>query len=139
MRRACSMRNSARRLPESVSEIAEVVGREKALALIGSLPQAGSRSWRVCLYVPKQLTTIEHPLVRSLGWNDANRLVWAFSGMILQPSNCRFLARELRLRVVWQMSRDGHSLAEIAQGVDLSQARVREILAGKPPEDEGGQ
>ena len=131
------MRHNERRLPESVQEIADVIGREKALSLIGSLPQAGSRSWRVCLYVPKRLPSTDHPLVRTLGWRDANRLVWAFSGMILQPSNCRFLVREARYRVVWQMSRDGHSLADIAQGVELSPARVREVLAGKPPEEWG--
>ena len=38
------------RLPESVQEIAEVIGRDKALEFIGKLPVSGSRSWRVCVY-----------------------------------------------------------------------------------------
>ena len=85
------------RLPESVQEIAEVIGREKALEFIGRLPTSGSRAWRVCVYIPKRLPA-DHKLVEMLGWHDAKRLVDAFSGMILQPSNCRFLHRQHRNR-----------------------------------------
>ncbi len=70
-------------LTECVDEIAKVIGRDQALQLISALPQSGSRAWRVCIYVPKALPSVDHPLVRILGWKDANRLVNAFSGMIL--------------------------------------------------------
>jgi hypothetical protein len=125
----------AQPLPESVAEIAEVIGREQALHLIGSLPQSGSRAWRVCVYIPKRLTHVDHPLVRILGYRDAQKLVRAFSGMILQPSNCRFLARAARNRRIWEMAGDGLSVTEIAHGVDLSAYWVREILRGEPPEE----
>ncbi len=117
-------------LPESVAEIAEVIGRDQALHLIGSLPQSGSRAWRVCIYVPKRLPSVDHKLVRILGWKDANRLVRAFSGMILQPSNCRNIVRAARNRRIREMAKEGYSVREIAHGVDLSIYRVREILSG---------
>jgi hypothetical protein len=117
-------------LPDSVAEIAEVIGRDQALHLIGSLPQSGSRAWRVCIYVPKRLPSVDHPLVRVLGWKDANKLVNAFSGMILQPSNCRFIVRAARNRRIREMAAEGCSVKEIAHGVDLSVDWVREILSG---------
>ncbi|WP_170326735.1 hypothetical protein [Ruegeria arenilitoris] len=111
-----------------MAEIAEVIGRDQALHLIGSLPQSGSRAWRVCFYVPKRLPAVDHQLVRILGWEDANKLVSAFAGMILQPSNCRFIVRAARNRRIREMAEEGCSVKEIAHGVDLSIDRVREIL-----------
>ncbi len=116
------------RLPESVQEIAEVIGREKALEFIGRLPTSGSRAWRVCVYIPKRLPA-DHKLVEMLGWHDAKRLVDAFSGMILQPSNCRFLHRQHRNREIVRMEAEGMPVADIADAVELSTYRVREILA----------
>jgi len=116
------------KLPQSVAEIAEVIGRENALALIGKLPQAGSRRWRVCLYIPKTIGP-DHSLVRLLGWHDAVAMVGAFSGMILQPSNCARIYRRYRKCQVLRMAAEGLSAVEIADIVDLSVYRTREIIA----------
>lgn len=120
-------------LPPSLAEIAEVIGREKALLLVGSLPQSGSRPHRKCLYVPKRMP-VDHWLVRQLGWDDAVKFQSAFSGMILQPSNARFWARGLRDDRILQLYRDGVPVAEIAEELGLSVYRVREIIAGQSPE-----
>jgi len=125
------------KLPPSVAEIADVIGREQALHLIGALPRSGTRAWRVCVYIPKTLPSLDHPLVRILGYRDAKRMIRAFSGMILQPSNCKNIARGARNRRIFEMSTQGMSVREIAEGVDLSPYRVREILAGNPPEARG--
>ena len=124
------MRDLARPLPESVAEIAEVIGREKALEFVGNLPQAGKRPWRVCVYIPKTLPA-NHRLVELLGWHDAARMVSAFSGMILQPSNCRYLEREARWRRVLELAAEGAPEDEIADHIGLSVDRVREIIAGR--------
>jgi len=116
-------------LPESVAEIAEVLGREKALSFIGRLPVSGSRAWRVCVYIPKRLPA-DHKLVHMLGWHDASRLCEAFAGMILQPSNCRFLHRQHRNREIRRMDAEGMPVPDIADVVELSTYRVREIIAG---------
>lgn len=118
------------KLPESVAEIAEVIGREQALHLIGSLPQAGRRRWRVCLYVPATLRP-SHPLVKTLGWHDAMKMVRAFGGMILQPSNCRFIAKRARDQRIRELADAGLSTREIAAQFDISADWVREILRGK--------
>ena len=119
-------------LPESIEEIAEVIGRDKAFMLIGQLSQAGKRSWRVCLYVPKKLP-LDHPLVYLLGYHDAKKLAWAFAGMNLQPSNGKGIYRAYRNREIRRMSYEGVEVADIAEAVDLSTYRVREILNNEGP------
>jgi hypothetical protein len=121
-------REMVARLPESVQEIAEVIGRDKALEFIGKLPVSGSRSWRVCVYIPKRIS-LDHKLVELLGWQDACKMVYAFSGMILQPSNCRFIHRKHRDREIMRMLNEGMEINEIADRVELSTYRVREIIA----------
>lgn len=117
-------------LPGVAQEIADVIGREKALAFIGQLPQTSSRPWRLVVYIPKTLR-VDHPLVAMLGWHDAARMVRAFSGMILQPSNCRYLEREARWRRVLDLKAEGVIEEEISDQVGLSVDRVREIIAGR--------
>ena len=56
-------------------------------------------------------------------------MVYAFSGMILQPSNCRFIHRKHRDREIMRMLNEGMAINEIADRVELSTYRVREIVA----------
>ncbi|MDA3922748.1 MAG: hypothetical protein PF501_19030 [Salinisphaera sp.] len=116
------------RLPDSAQEIADVIGRERTLYLIGQLPVCGQRSWRVVLYVPKTLPA-DHWLVRVLGWRDAMRLVREFGGEILQPSNCRCVHRAYRDQSIHRMAGEGMSAADIARAVGLTRRRVSGVLA----------
>lgn len=127
-----------RDLPASVAEIAEVIGRERALYLIGKLPRTGSRAWRVCFYVPKRLPP-DHQLVRILGWHDAMRMVRHFGGSIVQAAYGFELLVRWRHREIHRLHRAGWRNAEIAEAIGLSRYRVREVLAGTPPEDTGRQ
>lgn len=122
-------------LPESVQEIADVIGRERALYLIGQLPQCGKRSWRVNLYVPQRLKP-DHCLVKILGWPDAVKLVAEFGGMILQPSNCNHLHRKFRNATIARMKADGLAIQDIAEAVQITARQVRNILAAENPPEE---
>lgn len=122
------------KLPDSVQEIADVIGRERALYLIGQLPQSGTRSWRTCFYVPKRIKP-DHLLVEILGWHDAMRMVRHFGGEILQTSNCNFLHRQFRAREIHRMNADGLSAKQIAAAVGITDRQVRNILAESPPEE----
>lgn len=121
-------------LPGCAQEIANVIGREKALFLIGQLPRSSSRSWRVVLYVPKRLP-VDHELVRLLGWQDAEKMRRHFGGEILQPSNCNVVYRRARNKSARAMSADGMPIAQIADVLDLTPRQVRNILAETPPEE----
>lgn len=111
------------RLPASVQEIANEIGRERALFLVGSLPQAGTRTHRRCLYVPKTITPA-HPLVAIIGWEAAQKLVRAFTGMILQPGHCENLKLDHRDRRIREMRSQNIPVAEIALAMGISKRRV---------------
>lgn len=121
-------------LPPSTQEIADVIGREKALFLIGQLKPTPGRRWRICLYVPRRMP-LDHWLVRLLGYQDAEALRREFGGIILQPGSCSHLVREFRNREVRRMAAEGMSHAEIADAVGLSSRHVRNLLAESPPEE----
>jgi hypothetical protein len=121
-------------LPPSAQEIADVIGREKTLFLIGSLPRSPSRNWRVNLYVPRRMA-LDHWLITLLGFDDAEKLRREFGGMILQPSNCANVHRGFRNREVRRMAAEGTPAHEIAAAVDLTPRQVRNILAETPPEE----
>ena len=121
-------------LPESVQEIADVIGVERALYLVGKLPQAGGRPWRRVLYVPKAMPA-DHWLVGLLGWADAERMRRHFGGAILQPSNCNHLARAHRDAAIRRMGAGGASAQVIASVFGISDRKVRNVLREMPPED----
>lgn len=122
-------------LPDSVAEIAQVIGRERALFLVGQLPPCGSRPWRVAVYVPRRMRP-DHILVAILGWRDAERMAWAFGGEILQPAICATLERGWRNREIWRLRDEGLESGEIADRVGASSDVVRKVLQagrGNPP------
>lgn len=115
-----------RKLPGSVQQIADVIGRDRALHLIGQLPRAydpGHPSGQVILYVPKSLKP-NHPLVRILGYLDAQRLVKAFGGEILQPASCRDIYRRFRDATIDAMLASGERPAAIAELMGVSERHV---------------
>ncbi|HHW4685697.1 MAG TPA: hypothetical protein ACQGQG_10480, partial [Xylella sp.] len=113
-------------LPQSAQDIADVIGRDQTLMLIGQLPRAYSKgrpSGKVILYVPKRLSP-DHRLVSILGWGDAQKLVDAFGGEILQPANCTSIARGERDHGIVALLRFGIPSHEIAQLFGVSVRHV---------------
>ena len=126
------------RLPASVQEIADVIGRERALFLVGQLPRcyvstAGHQSWRVIMYVPKELKP-SHELVKILGWHDASKLVAAFGGEILNPASCAEVYRAFRDKTALAMSEAGMKPTEVAEALGVSDRHVRNLRKEKTQE-----
>ncbi len=126
------------RLPASVQEIADVIGRETALFLIGQLPTCyagadGKRSTRVILYVPKDLKPT-HRLVAILGWESARKLVQGFGGEILQPANCQEIYRRWRDAETKRLMAQGLSAAMLAEIMGVSDRHIRNIGKEIPQE-----
>lgn len=126
-------------LPASVEEIAEVIGREDALYLIGQLPtfqagNAGHRSTRVMLYVPKRLKP-NHRLVQILGEAQAAKLVEGFGGEILQPANCQEVYRRWRDSEARRMASDGMAPADIAEIMNVTARHIRNLTREIPQEE----
>ena len=118
-------------LSSVVREIAEVIGRDRALYLIGKLPRChagveGKKSWRVILYVPKVAKlSPKHRLVEILGMTDAENLCRAFGGEILQPGNCTGIYRPWRDSGIAKLARKGVPNKTLAEWFGISERQVR--------------
>lgn len=128
-------------LPASAQEIADVIGSERALYLIGQLPRSyqtrknsKQTSWHVILYVPKQLKP-DHQLVQLLGWHDAQRMVDAFGGEILHPASCADIYKRFRDQSIIRMAGEGMPNKTIAEVMEVSDRHVRNLLREKAQED----
>jgi len=120
------------RLPKSAQEIADVIGVERTLYLIGQLPKVkcgpheGKLSWRVVLYIPKRLP-LDHQLVRILGWADAYKLSRHFPGEILSPATCDSVYRHYRDQNIRRLLGEGLGIALVADWFGMSERQVRNI------------
>lgn len=127
------------RLPRSVQDIADVIGTEQALFLVGQMPRfknASRGNSQPVMYVPTRTRlNPKHELVRILGWNDAVALVGAFGGEILQPANCAEIYRAFRDRSIVQMHGEGMKPAAIAELMAVSDRHVRNLVREKPQVD----
>lgn len=129
-------------LPRTVQEIADVIGRERALYLIGQLPKCTSRDPRypaavkqhVILYVPKRLKP-DDLLVRIIGFNDAQRMVKHFGGEILQPGTCAEIYRNFLRQSAKAMHADGMAHKDIAELLELSERTVKRYCADNTQQD----
>lgn len=125
------------RLPETLRDIAEVIGREAAVRLAersrpitdaGTPAATGSRPRRRVIYVPRRLTP-DHPLVDLLGWHTALKLQRTHTNMIIEIPLCAELLRAYRDHCIAEMARCGETVGEVARWFDLHERSVRDILA----------
>ena len=120
------------RLPNSAQEIAEVIGIERTLYLIGKLPRAkcgtpGKQGIRAIMYVPKNLKP-DHPLVRILGWCDAERLSRHFPGEILCPATCHEVYRRWRDQGIRDAVHAGLPIKMAAEWFSMSDRQIRNLV-----------
>lgn len=125
-----------KKLPTSAQEIAEVIGRDRALFLIGQLPccfvehkgsRGAAKSKRVIMYVPKSLKP-DHRLVAILGWKDASKLVDVFGGEIICPPTLENdVYRPFRDTAIKQLLDDGVGTALVADWFGMTARRVRQL------------
>lgn len=128
------------KLPASVQEIANVIGRERALFLIGKLPRFHRDchpSGQPMLYIPKTLRA-DHPLVELMGFQDAHKLVKAFGGEILQPASCQDVYRTFRDKSIIALLMAGLRPRTIADLFDVSDRHVRNLAREISQEDHKG-
>lgn len=132
------------RLPATLEDIAEEIGREMAVRLAEALRpvdstgqpvSTGARPWRRMIYVPRRMGP-DHPLVRILGWEIANRLQRSHTNMILEVPFCAELDRAYRAQVIGRLHADGYEVAEIADWVQMHPRSVAAALAGETAPEE---
>lgn len=125
------------KLPGSVQEIADVLGEERALFLIGQLPRCyNGKQFHVILYVPTPgRMGRDHELVRILGWNDAVKMANHFPGEILHPAPCASLYKSFRDAQIVQLVADGLPTQTAADWFSVSERQVRNLVREIPQEE----
>lgn len=142
------------KLPPNAQQLAEVLGRERTLYLIGKLPrctvlerrklrpgkesdpagkpyrkrESSAGTVRVIMYVPKALKP-DHRLVSILGWNDAQRLVAAFGGEIICPPTLTgVIYRPFRDAGIVELFRKGAPVKMLCEWFEMTETRIQQLL-----------
>lgn len=112
-------------LPNEVRQLAEVVGREKALYIAGRIlhPERRRCAW---LYIPKKLPEI-HPLIELAGPEDAAALVAEFGGKLFQIPPCHGVYRKFRDREIRRMVAEGYRQEWIAETFGVCIRTIRNL------------
>lgn len=120
------------RLPKSVQQIADVIGRDKALRLVRDLPRCGSRPRRRNLYIPSADNLHDgHKLVALVGKQDALALAEALGGQTVQPALCRYMERAMANRRILALRDLGRSVAEIADELEMTEKWVGMVVEAR--------
>lgn len=119
-------------LPKSVQEIADIIGRDNALYLVGKLPRykTPDRSGvQASLYVPTlQRLTPDHSLSKILGYPLARKMCVHFGGSILSPANCLGIVCNFRNKSIVEFYKSGMSFKEISEILDITPKYTKRIL-----------
>lgn len=122
-------------LPQSVQEIADVIGRTAALELVGQLPTYEVRDKRYpnsitnrkVLFVPTSLKPDDR-IISMIGYINATKLIRAFGGSFLFPAPCAEIYRVFINQTIQRLHSEGMKAAEIAESIDISLRRVYRTL-----------
>lgn len=120
-------------LPKNMQAIAEVIGREKALFLLGQLPRTKQvkrdtrTRYRIYLYIPKTLNP-KSRLVEILGWNDAFKLTQVFTGETLCLESCKQMATNFLHKSIRQQFNSGIDIDTLAILFGMNTRSILKIL-----------
>lgn len=114
-------------LPETMEEIAEVIGRGKAVRLVEGTRASGKRRWRRSLYVPTDMSE-EHRIASMIGFEAATRLSYSHGNCIIELPSCFALRKAYLSDYAWQLSGAGASPGEIARELGVELKTVNALL-----------
>lgn len=120
-------------LPLSVQEIAEVIGRDDALYLVGQLPRYKTPSrggTEIAINVPRiDRLKPDHRLSQILGYPLAKKLSVHFGGQLLKAANCNGLVKGFRNREIIRLWESGSTILEIAEIFNMTPKYTKKILS----------
>ncbi|KIC15015.1 hypothetical protein [Leisingera sp. ANG-Vp] len=114
-------------LPESVEEIAEVIGRENAVRLVEGTRPRGRRRWRRQLYVPAEMPE-GHRIATLIGLEDATKLSFSHANCILELPSCHGLRKAYLADYVMRLQDQGADEAEIAREIGVEKKTVASLV-----------
>lgn len=112
--------------------IAEVIGRHNALYLVSQCPRYKTEKragqGQLLLYVPKlKRLEMNHFLVKTLGYPDAEKLSREFGGELLVLAQCKQMILKARDNGIREMIRRGFNVTELANIFNVTERIVSKI------------
>ena len=114
------MTNEYADLPDSVRDLAEVVGLKTALKIVEA--RGGAR-----LYVPKRPHRA-HWLSEVIGWDKLRDLSSIYGGEEIEVPTCATRSQRTLAREIATASAQGASVAELARRYRYSESGIRKLL-----------
>lgn len=108
-------------IPASVQEIAEVIGDEKAQALVAEF---GGASFTI----PAD-PTLDHPWVEVIGIDDWIVLCFRCGGWRLRMPTCEWQKLHERNQRLLALKEQGRKISELVREFKLTEARIYQIIA----------
>lgn len=120
-------------LPFSVQEVADVIGRQKALHLIGRLhcKSTNGRRQKYKLHVPKHAKP-HFNLSKIIGLDDAKAMSKEFAGITLHLAGCAEIIRDFRNQGIENAIKRNIPTKMIASWFGVTTRQIRYIRAGLP-------
>ncbi|TLP67104.1 hypothetical protein FEE96_07085 [Parasedimentitalea maritima] len=115
-------------LPDTVAEIAEVIGRGNAVRLVEGTRATGKRKWRRQLYVPGDMHD-EHRIAKMIGLEAAAQLSHSHANCIIELPSCFALRKAYMADHALRLADSGAVLSEIAREMGVEQKTARGLLA----------
>lgn len=112
--------------------VAEVIGRQSALYLVSQCPRYKTEKragkGQLLLYVPKlKSLTMDHKLVKALGYPLASKLSKEFGGELLVLAHCNHMILQARNEGIKEMSKAGFSIRELADIFNVTERIVSRL------------
>jgi len=121
----------AEALPDSVQQIAEVIGADSALTLVRNWPRISvnaSKRTRIAFYVPKKLLP-NAPLIEVVGADAAAKLVERFGGSLMFLADCdKSLRAQSLSKAVIAAIAAGATTTNVGRVFNISQRHARRIV-----------
>lgn len=114
-------------LPESVEDIAEVIGRGNAVRLVEGTRASGKRRWRRSLYVPTEMPE-DHRIASLIGLEAATRLSFSHGNCIIELPSCFALRKAYAAAYALRLTDAGACEAEIAREMGVELKTVKGLL-----------
>jgi len=114
-------------LPESVEEIADVIGRGNAVRLMEGTRASGKRRWRRQLYIPADMPD-NHRIVSMIGLEAATRLSFSHGNLITELPSCHALRKAYLADHALRLNDGGAQLSDIARELGVEQKTAKGLL-----------
>jgi hypothetical protein len=112
-------------LPESLRDVAAVIGRQRTMELVGKISKRSKNGPRAILYIPKKASGSR--LEELLGLADAEKLAEAFPREILSLGQGWGHYLRFRNNAIRRMRANGATESYTAWAFDMCERQIRNI------------